>query len=381
MVVHLQEKVAAIMPQTTGNGQTLATRLAGRVWTGYNQSMLPFLLTRFLRVVMVLVGVALIMFLLMHAIPGNPWSSDYSSSPRAMVGLNMDKSTQRELDRRFGLDLPLWRQFTRYAIGDFDEDGSFFCGAVCGNLGPSIQQRGRSVSDILFGPPEGKTFLQSRFGYSIRLILFASLIAVGLGIPLGLLSGMRPYSALSQMTSVGLAALISVPNFVLGLLAMIVLASWLSIIKVLPDWDSPGDWIVPALVLAVLPMATIARVTRASVINVLNADYVRTARAKGLTESRVMLGHVLRNALLPIITFTGPTLVEMFAALLIIESLYSFPGFGREYWGAVLNLDYPMIMGLTLIYATAVVVVNVVIEFVSEVLDPRIRMTRRQGLP
>jgi ABC-type dipeptide/oligopeptide/nickel transport system permease component len=160
-----------------------------------------------------------------------------------------------------------------------------------------------------------------------------------------------------------------------------VLASWLSIIKVLPDWDSPGDWIVPALVLAVLPMATIARVTRASVINVLNADYVRTARAKGLAESRVMLGHVLRNALLPIITFTGPTLVEMFAALLIIENLYSFPGFGREYWGAVLNLDYPVIMGLTLIYATAVVVVNVVIEVVSEILDPRIRMTRRQGLP
>lgn len=343
--------------------------------------MLPFLLTRFLRVVIVLVGVALIMFLLMHAIPGNPWSSNYSSSPRALSGLSMDKSTQRELDRRFGLDLPLWRQFTRYAIGDFDEGGSFFCGAVCGNLGPSIQQRGRSVSDILFAPPEGKTFLQSRFGYSIRLILFASLIAVGLGIPLGLLSGMRPYSSLSRMTSVGLAALISIPNFVLGLLAIIVLASWLSIIKVLPDWDRPGDWVVPALVLAVLPMATIARVTRASVINVLSADYVRTARAKGLAESRVMLGHVLRNALLPIITFTGPTLVEMFAALLIIENIYSFPGFGREYWAAVLNLDYPLIMGLTLIYATAVVVVNVVIDVVSEVLDPRIRMTRRQGLP
>jgi oligopeptide transport system permease protein len=345
-----------------------------------HHSMLPFLLTRFLRVVTVLVGVALIMFLLMHAIPGNPWSN-YSSSPRAIIGLSIDKSTQRELDRRFGLDLPLWRQFTRYVVGDFDEDGSFFCGAVCGNLGPSIQQRGRSVNDILFSPPEGKTFLQSRFGYSIRLILFASLIAVGLGIPLGLLSGMRPYSTSSRMTSVGLAALISIPNFVLALLAIIVLASWLSIIKVLPDWDSPGDWIVPALVLAVLPMATIARVTRASVINVLGADYVRTARAKGLTESRVMLGHVLRNALLPIITFTGPTLVEMFAALLIIENLYSFPGFGREYWGAVLNLDYPVIMGLTLIYATAVVVVNVVIEVVSEILDPRIRMTRRQGLP
>lgn len=379
-MIYLREEVAAIMPQTTGNGQTVAMWLTSWAWIGHKQSMLPFLLTRFLRVITVLVGVTLIMFLLMHAIPGNPWSN-YSSSPRIMRGLSMEKSLQRELDRRFGLDLPLWRQFTRYTIGDFDEDGSFFCGVVCGNLGPSIQQRARSVSNILFGPPEGKTFVQSRFGYSIRLVLLASLIAVGLGIPLGLLSGMHPYGALSRMTSVGLAALISIPNFALALLAIIVLASGLKIIKVLPDWDSPGDWVIPAIVLAILPMATIARVTRASVINVLNEDYVRTARAKGLAESRVRLDHVLRNALLPIITFTGPTLVEMFAALLIIEILYSFPGFGREYWSAVLNLDYPMIMGLTLIYATAVVLVNVVIEVVSEVLDPRIRTTRRQGSP
>ena len=153
--------------------------------------MLQFLLTKFLRVITVLVGVTLISFLLMHAIPGNPWSN-YSSSPRMMLGLSIDKPFQRELNRRFGLDLPLWRQYTRYIIGDFDEDGSFFCGVVCGNLGPSIQQRGRSVQDILFGPPEGMTFWQSRFGYSIRLVLFGSLLAAGLGIPLGILSARKP---------------------------------------------------------------------------------------------------------------------------------------------------------------------------------------------
>ena len=161
--------------------------------------MLRFLLTKSLRVITVLVGVTLITFLLMHAIPGNPWSN-YSSSPRMMLGLGIDKSLQRELYHRFGLDLPLWRQFTRYIIGDFDEDGSFFCGAICGNLGPSIQQRGRSVQDVLFGPPEGMTFWESRFGYSIRLVLLGSLIAVGLGIPLGILSadeakiGVKPHN-------------------------------------------------------------------------------------------------------------------------------------------------------------------------------------------
>ena len=341
--------------------------------------MLRFLLSKSLRVITVLVGVTLIMFLLMHAIPGNPWSN-YSSSPRMILLSASDRPLQRELYRRFGLDLPLWRQFIRYIIGDW-QDGRFFCGAVCGNLGPSISQRGRTVLEVLFEAPTGMTFWHSRFGYSIRLVLFGSLIAVGLGISLGTLSATRPNSALSQTISVGLAALISIPNFVLGLLAIIVLASWLKIINVLPDWKQPSNWIVPAVVLAAMPMASIARVTRASLVNVINEDYVRTARGKGLTRTRVMLVHVMRNALVPIITFLGPTCMEMFTGLLIVENLYAFPGFGREYWEAVVELDYPMIMGLTLIYAIGILLVNMSIEVVCEILDPRIRSIKPQGAP
>lgn len=342
--------------------------------------MFQSLFRRLLRMITVLVGTTLIMFLLMHAVPGNPWSN-YSSAPRMMLGLSMDIAAQAELERHFGLDLPLWRQFTRYLIGDLDADGRFSCGAICGNLGPSIQQRGRSVKHIIFGPPEGKTFWQSRFGYSLRLVVLGSLIALGAGIPLGILSAARPKSVLSRTISVGLAALISIPNFVLGLLAIIVLASWLKVIKVLPDWDIPSHWITPAIVLAVMPMASIARVTRASIMNVLNEDYVRTARAKGLTQTNVMLVHVMRNALVPITTFLGPTLMEMFVGLLIVESLYAFPGFGREYWGAVLTLDYPMIMGLTLIYATGILLVNALAEILCDFLDPRIRAIKQQGAP
>jgi len=287
---------------------------------------------------------------------------------------------QRELYRRFGLDLPLWRQFIRYIIGDW-QDGRFFCGAVCGNLGPSIQQRGRSVQDVLFAPPEGKTFWESRFGYSIRLVMLGSLIAVGLGIPLGMWSATKPHSAPSRAISVGLAALVSIPNFVLGLLTIIVLAAWLKLMNVLPDWDYASHWIIPAIVLAVMPMASIARVTRASLINILNEDYIRTARGKGLPETRVMLVHMMRNALVPILTFLGPTCMEMFTGLLIVENLYAFPGFGREYWEAVVKLDYPMIIGLTLIYATGIVLVNVLIEVVCEILDPRISSIKYQGAP
>lgn len=342
--------------------------------------MIYFLLTKFLRAVTILAGAALITFLLMHAIPGNPWSN-YSSTPRMMLGMDVDKFLQRELNRHFGLDLPLWRQFTRYIIGDINQDGSFFCGAICGNLGPSILQRGRSVQNIIFAPPEGKTFWESRFGYSIRLVLFASLIAVGIGIPLGIWSATKPGSALSRVISVGLAALISIPNFVLGLLAIIVMASWLKIIKVLPDWNIPSNWIIPAVVLAAMPMANIARVTRASLINILNEDYIRTARGKGLTETRVMMIHMMRNAFAPIITFLGQTFMEMFTGLLIVENLYAFPGFGRGYWEAVLQLDYPMIMGLTLIYATGILLVNILIEFLCEILDPRIRSVKQIGAP
>lgn len=342
--------------------------------------MFQFVLRKLFRMTAILTGTTLVMFLLMHAIPGNPWSN-YSDAPRLALGITMDKALERELNRRFGLDLPLWRQYVRYVIGDFDEKGKFFCGAVCGNLGPSIARHGRSVASVLFNPPTGQTFWESQFGYSIRLVLLGSLIAVGLGVPLGILSAMKPRSLTSRAISVGLAGLIAIPNFVLGLLGIIVLATWLRIMKVLPDWDYPVYWIVAASVLAVMPMASIARVTRASLANTMGENYVRTARAKGLTQRRVMLVHVLRNAAVPIITFLGPTLMEMFTGLFIVESLYSFPGFGRQYWDSVLQLDYPVILGLTLIYAAGIMFVNLFIEVLSEFLDPRIRSARYQGQP
>jgi oligopeptide transport system permease protein len=337
-----------------------------------------FLLRKLLRVITVLLGALLITFLLMHAIPGNPWSN-YSATRRLQLGQSVDEALTRELNRHFGLDLPLWRQFTRYIAGDFNADGRFICGAVCGNLGPSILQRGRSVQEVLFDPPEGKTFWQSQFAYSIRLVLLASLIAAGLGLPLGILSAMQPKSALSRAISFGLAALISIPNFVLGLLAIIWLASWLKVIKVLPDWNNPRDWIVPAVVLALMPLASIARVTSASLLNTLNEEYVRTARAKGASETRVMLVHVLRNALAPILTFLGPTLVEMFTGLFVVEYLFAFPGFGRGYWQAVLKLDYPQVLGQTLLYAVIFMLVNLLVEVLGEALDPRLRAAGKPG--
>jgi ABC-type dipeptide/oligopeptide/nickel transport system permease component len=141
----------------------------------------------------------------------------------------------------------------------------------------------------------------------------------------------------------------------------------------LPDWNTAGNWIIPAIVLAVMPMASVARMTRASIVNIRNEDYIRTARAKGASQNRVMFVHVMRNAFVSIATFMGPALMEMFTGLLIVENLYGFPGFGREYWESVMTLDYPMILGLTLIYAGGILLVNILIELLCMTLDPRLQ--------
>jgi oligopeptide transport system permease protein len=340
--------------------------------------MIKYLFQRILWVLMVLLGVSLLTFLLIHSISGDPWDN-YSNNLRAMQRVSVSDTAKLLLEQRFGLDLPLWRQYTRYMFGDLDETGHFFCGAICGNLGPSIRQGGRSVQDILFSPPTNRTFWESRFGYSIRLTLLGFASAVLAGIPLGIVSAMRAKSPLDRGISWGLAILVSIPNFVLGLLAIVFFASWLKLINVIPHWNNPQAWVVPVLVLAVVPMANLARITRASVLEAMSGDYVRTARAKGLTRRQTILFHVLRNALIPMVTFLGVTLIEVFAGSFIIENLFSFPGFGREYWLAVLALDYPMLIGLTLIYATGIVFANLLTEICYGWIDPRTRTAQEKS--
>ncbi len=338
--------------------------------------MILRIIKKLLRILVILLGVLVFTFILINAVPGNPLSN-FSTAQRGLTNYSIDQTTMNNFNQRFGLDQPPWRQFTRYLIGDFyGEDGMFVCGVICGNLGPSVSQGGRSVENILFSPPPGKSFWLSQFGYSIRLVFLSSLIAVGLGIPLGILGARKHAKTSGRFLDVILAAAVSIPNFVLGLLAMIILASWLHLINVLPDWNDFGQWLVPGFVLALMPMANIARVMQVAIINIQNEDFVRTARAKGLVERRVIVDHILRNAYAPFITYLGPTLVELFAGLFIVESLYSFPGFGRQYWMAVLKLDYPLILGLTLIYAVIIALVNIIVEITSEIIDPRLAIVK-----
>jgi oligopeptide transport system permease protein len=334
--------------------------------------MQRFLLHRLAWTVVVLFGVLVLTFALMHAMPGSPW--DRPAAQRAMSNYGANPEVYALLDRRFSFDQPVWRQFVRYVIGDVDAEGQFVCGVICGDLGISTRQQGRSVNEILFGIPEGKTsFLDSRVGYTIRLAFFAFLIAIGLGLPLGVVAAVKRDSRFDRISTLLMTIGMSIPNFVIGLLLLVTLASGLGLISVIPDWSQPQAWIVPTVVLAIGPMGTIARMTRTAVLEVMHFDYVRTARAKGLGEPAVISRHVFRNSLIPVVTMLGPVLVELIAGSFVIEAMFGFPGFGREYWEALVNLDYGMIAGVTLLYAGLIVFVNLLVEMLYGVLDPRVR--------
>lgn len=331
--------------------------------------MTAYLIRRLFWLFPVLLTVSAVTFIIMRSAPGSPWDT---SEERRQV----DASTQKSLEAFYGMDKPLWRQFTGYVFGDVNsQTHKFVCGLVCGNLGPSYRQRGRSVQDILFGAPEGKTFWQSRFGYSLRLGFFALSFAVFIGIPIGIVAALKhntiwDYTALFIATSG-----ISFPSFVLAIFLIIIFGSWLHWIDILvDDWTIPKYWVLPALVLGFGTMAYTARLTRSAMLEVLRQDYVRTARAKGLAERVVVLRHMLKNALIPVITILGPALAGLVTGSFIIETMFSFPGMGRAYVQAISQRDYSMIMGTTVIYALLVAVANLSVDVVYVLIDPRIRL-------
>lgn len=330
--------------------------------------MIRFIIRRLFWMIPVLMIIALVTFVLMHVAPGGPWDKDPSKR-------QVDATTLKNLQREYGLDKPAWRQFTAYMIGDVNSKGAWVWGAIGGNLGPSYRQRGRSVQEILFEVPEGKPFWESRFGYSIRLGLISLFVAIIIGIPAGILSALKQNTWIDYLTAFIANIGVSVPNFVIGIFLIVIFAVGLKLIPVVPrDWTDFRVWIVPATVLAFGTMAFTARLTRSSMLEVMRQDYVRTARAKGLAERRVITVHMLKNALIPVITILGPALAGLLVGSFIIETMFAFPGIGREFVQSISNRDYSMIMGTTLIYAVLIVLANLSVDIVYGFIDPRIKV-------
>jgi oligopeptide transport system permease protein len=336
--------------------------------------MLPFVARRLLWMIPVLLTVVGITFGLMHAVPYGPWDSDPARLALRQHG--MDEHTRLALDRHYGLDHPLWRQFTRYVVGDWDEEGRFTCGLICANLGPSYRRRGLTVQEILFGRPEGASIWQSRFGYSIRLATYALLFAALVGVPLGVVSALKQNTWLDRALMLFETLCVSIPNFVIGLLLIVVvLMLQLKFLKLVPrSWSTPQTWVVPVVVLGLGTMGTTARLTRATMLETMRQDYVRTARAKGLSERAVVYEHMLRNALIPVVTMLGPALAQLVAGSFVIEMMFGFPGMGSLYVRAITDGDYSMILGTTTVYALLVVLINLGVDLCYGLLDPRIRV-------
>jgi oligopeptide transport system permease protein len=234
-----------------------------------------------------------------------------------------------------------------------------------------------TIQDILFKPPKGKAFWESRFGYSARLGVTALIVAVAIGLPIGIISALKQNSWIDYLSLFIATVGISVPNFVIAIFLIIIFASWLHLIPVVPkNWVSPNAWLLPAVVLGFGTLARTARLTRASMLEVMRQDYVRTARAKGLVERLVIVRHMLRNALIPVVTFLGPALAGLVTGSFIIETMFGFPGMGRAYVQAIGQRDYSMIMGTTVFYAILVALANLSVDFVYVFLDPRIRLEK-----
>lgn len=330
--------------------------------------MVTFIIRRLILLVPVMFLVGLVTFVLMRAAPGSPWDTN---AERRQV----DEITQKRLNTYYGLDKPMWRQFVGYMIGDFNEKGEFVCGFMCGRMGPSYRQRGRQVENILFDAPEDGSFWESKFGYSARLGGLALAIAVVVGIPLGVISALRQNTLADYISMFIATSGVSLPNIVLGIFFIIIFASWLGWVDVAPkNWDQIGVWVLPAVVLSFGTLAFTTRLTRSSMLEVIRQDYVRTARSKGLAERVVITRHMIKNALIPVVTILGPALAGLVTGSFIIETIYAFPGMGREYVRSIFNRDYSMIMGTTLFFALLVALANLTVDIVYVFLDPRIRL-------
>lgn len=330
--------------------------------------MVSYLIRRFLWLIPVILVVAGLTFILMHNAPGGPWDRDPSAK-------QVDPTTQKRLEEYYGLNKPLWRQFAAYLVGDVNAKGKFVCGIICGNMGPSYRIRGVSIQDYLFKPPAGRNFLYSRFGYSMRLGLLAMGLAITVGIPIGVISALKQNTWIDYVSLFFATIGVSVPNFVIAIFMIIIFATGLRWVSIVPkSWDQVNAWILPAVVLGFGVLARTARLTRASMLEVLRMDYIRTARAKGLSERVVIVRHMIKNALIPVVTFLGPALAFMVTGAFIIESMFGFPGMGRAYVTAIAQRDYSMIMGTTLLLAVLVALGNLSVDIVYVFLDPRIRL-------
>lgn len=307
-----------------------------------NTKTLFYILKRIGLAVLTVWVVITVTFFVMHAVPGGPFVGEKAVSPEV----------QAAMEAKYGLDKPLLEQYGTYLkdiVTKFD-------------FGPSLKQRGRSVVDIIMDGM--KT--------SVKLGLIAAFLALIVGVVLGSVAALRRNKLIDRIIMVITTAFVSMPSFIMGTLLLLFLAVKLQWFPA--NGETWQGQILPIITLSLYPMSYITRLMRSSMLDVLSQDYIRTAKAKGVSKMRIIFGHALKNSLIPVITYFGPMLAYIVTGSLVVEQIFSVPGIGRAFVKSITGRDYPLIMGTTIILATLIVIMNLIGDIMYKIVDPRINL-------
>ncbi len=308
--------------------------------------MVHYIIKRIFSLIIVLFVVITVTFALMHSIPGGPFTSERNLPPAVM----------KNIEERYHLNDPLWVQYADYLKN-----------IIKGDLGPSFKYEARTVNEII----------AESFPVSAQLGTIAILLSVAIGVPVGIISALRqnqwPDYLAMFLGTIG----ISVPNFIISTILIYIFALKLDLLPA-AMWGEPEYMILPAVSLAGFPTAFIARLMRSSMLEVLSQDYIKTAKAKGLSSLQIICRHALKNALIPVVTYLGPLIAAVFTGSFVIESIFAIPGLGRHFVTSIYNRDYTVILGITVFYSTLLIVLNFLVDMAYVLLDPRIKLTARK---
>jgi oligopeptide transport system permease protein len=306
-----------------------------------NPKTLKYILKRLVLGVFTVWVVITLTFFIMHAVPGGPFLSEKAVSPAA----------QAAMEAKYGLDKPLMTQYVTYLTD-----------VVQFRFGPSLKQRGRMVIDII----------TDGLHVSAKLGIIAAFLALIIGVVLGSVAALRRNTVLDRIIMIITTAFVSMPSFIMGsllLVAFTIRVHWFP-----ANGASAGGLVLPIITLMLYPMSYITRLTRSSMLDVLGQDYIRTAKAKGVTGWKIIFGHALKNALIPVITYFGPMLAYIVTGSLVVEQIFAVPGIGRAFVQSIINRDYMLIMGTTIVLATLIVIMNLVSDILYKIVDPRINL-------
>ena len=307
--------------------------------------MLKYVLKRLLVSILTLWIMFTLTFFLMHLTPGTPFLGDRKITPEILANL----------EAKYGLDKPLLVQYKMYATN-----------ILKGDLGESIKLAGQSVNEIIV----------RKFPYSLKLGLFSSAIAIVIGTILGTMSALKKNTGADRAIMFIVTIGIAVPSFVVATVSMVVFGVKLQLFPTVSLLDSLSSFILPGFALSFFPLSFITRLMRSSMLDVINQDYIRTARAKGLSERVVIFKHGLRNGILPVVTYAGPMVAGILTGSFVIESIFSIPGLGSSFVTSITAKDYPTVMGVTLFFGALLIFMNFIVDVIYRFIDPRINITK-----